>query len=115
KVERAEIVVIILHFGTLTYGVADAAEDLDDALPHDRDRVQASGVAGELRGGEVDGWAFRSRFRSDRRLQLLDPLLGCFFEQVQPLAIRAFFLRRDLLEVIEQRGDRTVATEPGHA
>ena len=63
KVQRLEVVVVVLELRTVGDRVAHAEEDALDPPPHDRDRVQAAGSRAPRRERRIDGRAGLARLR----------------------------------------------------
>ena len=115
EVERAEVVAIVLHLGPLAHREPHAGEDVHDTLAHDGDGMQTAGVSGTGRSAQVQHRTGGGRFLAQSGLELLQPLLGLLLEHVHALTQGAFLLGGDLLEVLEQGCDLSVAAEHGHA
>ena len=116
EIERTEVVVVVLHLRPLAHGIADAGEDVDDALAHQGDGVQAAYWFREGRARRVGGCLFlRPGMVLHGSGQFLEAVLRQLLQAVHALAEGAFLLGRHLFEVLEQRGDGAVAPQCGHA
>src|SRR5687768_15049334 len=71
KVERTEIVMIILHFRSLAHSISDPRKDVDDPLADDRDRMKASCEGTNCGRGKID-----------RRTLFTSNILYLCFEQI---------------------------------
>ena len=103
EVERREDVPVVLDFGSVGHGVAQAREDLDDFVPDECDRVaraEALGRAGArqvVRGGRPVRRGVLQLFA-----QGVYPLRGLLLEAVELLAQFAFELGSHRLELLHQ-------------
>ena len=114
KVERAEVVAVVLHLRPLADREAHAGEDVHDTLANDGDGVQASGVSGSGRSAQVHHRTCGGLFLAQGTLELIQPLLGLLLEHVHALAQGTFLFSGHLLEVLEQSSDTSVAAEHGY-
>jgi hypothetical protein len=119
KIERLEIVEVVFYLGSVGDAVTKAAEDLDDVLSDDIDRMYSS----DLR---MASWqrhihsrsllAFHPLAGRELGTDLFETLLDSLFEAIYTLAVVAFLLWWHILEPGKELPNYPLlATYPSHS
>ena len=115
EVECAEHVPVIFDFRAFRHRIAELAEDRNDLLACDRNRMARAKFLQVTGFGQVEGSGGRADHFGEGGPQLLDLGRGRVLEGVQPLAEFPFLVLVHLTELVEQLGNLAFLAEPLHA